>query len=200
MYLWRKLTRKEQEETLERRKMRRLPWHRPPHFDFDGDVTFLITAACYEHKPIIGVSSERLAEFEALVLEACRNAGGHVFAWSILPNHYHLITRTNHIKGLRRELGMVHGRTAFRWNREDDAIGRKVWYNYFDRDMRSNRHFWASINYVHNNPVRHGYVEKWQEWPFSSAHEFIDSYGHDETLRIWREFPILDYGKGWDVY
>ncbi|MFT3744670.1 MAG: transposase [Pyrinomonadaceae bacterium] len=200
MYLWRKLTPSQREQVLEYRKSRCLPWHRPPHFDFEGEVTFLLTAACYEHKHILGKTSQRMAEFEATILEACAKAGSHNYAWCILPNHYHLVTRTANLGDLRSNIGKVHGRTAYRWNREDNALGRKVWHNYFDRDMRSDRHYWATINYVHNNAVRHGYAEKWQDWPFSSAQRFLEAHGHEETLRIWREFPVSDYGDKWDVY
>ncbi len=64
--------------------------------------------------------------------------------------------------------------------------------------MRSERHFWATLNYVHNNPVRHGYVERCQDWPFSSAREFLEQMGRKEAERIWREYPVLNYGEGWD--
>ena len=54
------------------------------------------------------------------------------------------------------------------------------------------------MNYVHHNPVRHGYVKRWQDWPYSSAKHFLDHVGADEAGRIWKEFPLMDYGKGWD--
>ena len=64
--------------------------------------------------------------------------------------------------------------------------------------MRSDRHFWATMNYIHHNPVRHGYVTRWQEWPYSSVHEFLAGMSRDEAERIWHEFPLGDYGAGWD--
>lgn len=160
MYLWRQLTTEQREEALRQRKSRKLPWHSPPHIDFEGPVTFIITAACYEHADIAGRSPDRLAEFEEEILKACSGVDAYVNSWCILPNHYHLLVRTDEIKILRKEIGKVHGRTSFRWNREDSQPGRKVWFNFFDRDMRSQRHFWASMNYIHNNAVHHGYVDR----------------------------------------
>jgi hypothetical protein len=55
------------------------------------------------------------------------------------------------------------------------------------------------VNYIHNKPVHHGYVDCWQDWLWSSAAEFLDRVGRARTLQIWREFPILDYGKKWDL-
>lgn len=200
MYYWRKLTKTQQQRILCDRKFYNLPWHRPPHSDFAGSFTFIITAACFEHRHIIGKSLKRIGDFERILLETCSKVCESIYAWCILPNHYHLLLRTSRIKELRTLLGQLHGRTSRLWNKEDDSLGRKVWYNYFDREMKSDRHYWASLNYVHNNGVHHGYVEHWQDWPYSSAHVYLEEVGRDEAARIWREYPVLDYGQGWDVY
>ena len=65
--------------------------------------------------------------------------------------------------------------------------------------MRNADHFWSTVNYIHHNPVKHGYVDQWLEWPFSSASDFLDSIGREQAMELWRKYPILDYGKGWDV-
>ena len=64
--------------------------------------------------------------------------------------------------------------------------------------MKSERHFWATLNYVHHNPVHHRYVAHWQDWPFSSAADYLESSGRAAAARVWRDFPVLDYGKDWD--
>jgi putative transposase len=66
--------------------------------------------------------------------------------------------------------------------------------------MKSERHFRVTLNYIHHNPVHHGYVKRWQDWPYSSAAEFLRQVGHDKALELWRAYPVLDYGKKWDVY
>jgi putative transposase len=58
--------------------------------------------------------------------------------------------------------------------------------------------FGATLNYIHHNPVHHGLVEKWQDWIWSSAVDFVESVGRERAAQIWKEHPILDYGKGWD--
>lgn len=64
--------------------------------------------------------------------------------------------------------------------------------------MRGDNHFWATMNYIHHNPVKHGYVNTWTDWPFSSAADFIEEVGRDKAIEIWKSHPILNYGKGWD--
>jgi len=200
MYNYRQMTSKERRRIVEDRRNKHVPWHSPPHLEIAGEVSYLVTAACYEHLSIVGLSPERMSECEEGVLDACREIGARIYAWCILPNHYHALVRTEQIKALLKNLGRFHGRSSFNWNGQDKKRGRHCWYNAFDRYMRFDRHFFATLNYVHNNPVHHGYVEKWTDWPWSSAAEFIEQTGRGEAARLWREYPLLDYGKKWDVY
>ncbi len=95
-------------------------------------------------------------------------------------------------------LGKLHGRTSFQWNGEDGQRGLKVWCNAAETVMKSERHFWATVNYIHHNPVKHGLVEKWLDWPFSSAVDFLEKSGRAEAERVWMGYPIKEYGVGWD--
>jgi putative transposase len=198
MYDYRTMTSAARARVVEYRQKQKIPWHSPPHWEFTSGC-FLVSAACYQHEPIIGVSIERMTECEREMLEACERLCIAVHAWCLLPNHYHVLVTTESISELSAELGRFHGRSSYRWNGEEERRGRHVWYRCQDRAIRSERHFWASVNYIHNNPVRHGYVEKWQDWPWSSAMEFLDSMGRDEAMRIWKEYPIRNYGKKWDL-
>jgi isochorismate synthase EntC len=63
VYEWRKMSPELRELTLRLRKKRKFPWHYPPHLDH-GPGAYHFSAACYEHKPVIGASPERLAAFE----------------------------------------------------------------------------------------------------------------------------------------
>jgi len=56
----------------------------------------------------------------------------------------------------------------------------------------------ATMNYIHHNPVHHGYVSDWCDWPYSSAGRFLDEVGRSRAAELWRQYPVLDYGAGWD--
>jgi putative transposase len=199
MYNWRKLTTVQRQEALALRRGRKLPWHSPPHLDIDGVHQYLISSACFEHALIIGATPERMTQCEADVLDICEKLSLAIHAWCVLPNHYHAFITTEQIKELRHQLGLFHGRSSFVWNGEDHQRGHQVWYNCFERPIKSERHFWATLNYVHHNPVHHGYVQRWQDWPWSSARIFLDSVGKTKAEAIWKKYPVLDYGKKWDI-
>ena len=115
-----------------------------------------------------------------------------------MPNHYHALIETTEILAVLADLGRMHGRLSFEWNGEENTRGRQVWCGAAERYMRNDAHFWATMNYIHHNPVHHGYVAHWQDWPFSSASEYLAAIGREEAARLWKEYPVLDYGKGWD--
>ena len=198
MYDWRKMTGQQRKETLAIRKRARTPMHSLPHLD-SGPNQYMVTATCFEHKPHIGFTPERMAEFERDLLELLHNHAEETYCWCVLPYHYHTLVFSMAIKPLLRELGKLHGGTSYKWNGEEVARGRKVWFQAAETVMKSENHFWTTFNYIHNNPVKHGYVEKWQDWPFSSAAMWLDKLGRNRMLEIWEGYPPLDYGDDWDV-
>ncbi len=197
-YRWRQLTPEQRAELLAWRQAREYPWHSPPHRADDGHLRFHITAACFEHRPHIGYSPARLDAFTRDLLALFAAHGGQTWAWCVLPNHYHALVETPDILGLLQALGRLHGRTSYTWNGEENARGRKVFFRVMERAMRSDRHFWATRNYVHHNPVHHGYVQRWPDWPWSSARQFLAETDPKEAKRLWHEYPLDDYGQGWD--
>jgi putative transposase len=157
-----------------------------------------LSAACDEHHSTIGVSPQRMAEFESDLLRTTAERARTIFAWIVLPNHYHLLVDAGDILALLKGHGTLHGRTSFRWNRDDNRRGRQVWHRAAETVMKSARHFSATLNYVLHNAVRHGYVEHWQDWPYSNAVQYLEDVGRDLAEWRWREYPILAYGNDWD--
>jgi putative transposase len=197
MYLWRKLNEKQREELLEFRRFNSRPWHSPQHCESQNG-RYLFTAACYEHHPIIGLNPKRRADFSERLLKTLEGRCEEIHAWCVLPNHYHALALTRQLPELLADIGRLHGRTSFDWNGQDGRRGRKVWFNCAETAMKSDRLFWATLNYVHHNPVRHGYVKLWPDWPFSSGGAFLHRVGREQAAELWKEFPIRDYGKDWD--
>ena len=197
MYNWREMTPEQRDYALRLRKVQRRPWHGPPHRR--GETTlYHLTAANYEHRPVIGASVERMSEFERLLLEVISCKSEHVLAWCVLPNHYHLLVDSVNILGVISDIGRLHGRTSFGWNREEKCRGRKCWHRCVERAMKSGRHKWATLNYVLHNAVHHGYVGSWEDWPYSNVMDYLAAVGGKRAREYWEKYPVLDYGKGWD--
>ena len=196
MYYWRKLSPEQRTQVLNLRQAQHRPWHSPPHNI--GGGRFLLSATCYQHSSVIGATWKRMANFENQLLETLEANISAACAWVVLPNHYHVVACADNIKPVLKALSCLHGRTSFAWNGEEKRRGRKVWASTVDTKLKSERHFRATINYTHHNPVKHGYAEKWTDWPFSSAKSYFETVGREEAIRHWQEYDISSMGDTWD--
>ena len=98
MYSYRNLTTEQQNGVVEYRRQQRRPWHSPPHWNFEGERQFFISGTCFEHAHVIGASHERMTECENDLMEVCGNHASVIYAWCILPNHYHILAKTDRLK------------------------------------------------------------------------------------------------------
>jgi len=191
-YIYRQLTKDEQAELLRARAFRSLPAHEPPHYP-EGEHLYFITGACYGHAHILA-SLDRRREFAAKLHERF----AEIHAWVVMPNHYHMVL-TCDLERFGHAIAGLHNGTSTQWNREDGAIGRRVWYRFMDRKIRSVRHYFASTNYIHANPMKHGYVTHLADWATSSFSEWLGRLGRDEMARLWKSYPVHNLGKDWDL-
>jgi putative transposase len=196
VYDWRKMTEEERAEAMRKRHLFSKGWHRPT--DSPRGKWFHISAACFEHRPYIGICPERMTGFTDGLLNALDVASLEVSAWAVLPNHYHVLARVQDEAYLRKKLGRLHGRSSHDWNIQEGCTGRKCFHSLLAKPVASLAHRWATLNYIHHNPVKHGWVDRWQDWPYSSAHVYLQEMGREAVKRMWLEFPVLDMGKDWD--
>ena len=197
MYEYRRLTPEQREQLVQERLANGNPPHQPPH-PMRSEGIYLLTATCYEHRDHIR-TPERRQDVVDLLFEWFIRHGMEVIAWVVLLNHYHVLVHVAEFDALGAVFRRVHGRTSHAWNGADDTRGRKVWYRYSDRAMRSERHYYTTLNYVHYNPVKHGLVTSPYDWPWSSVHWYLEHNGREWLRDLWRRYPIRDYGKSWDV-
>ena len=97
-----------------------------------------------------------------------------LLAWVVMPNHVHTLVETREGFPLRR---IVHSWKSYTAKAANGLLERSgpFWYPaYFDRHIRDERHYLASIAYIHNNPVKAGLVADAVDWWFSSARGWVD--------------------------
>ncbi|MFT3686149.1 MAG: hypothetical protein QM783_14715 [Phycisphaerales bacterium] len=148
-----------------------------------------VTASCFHRMNLF--ASPRIRDVFAHSLAAARQKHGfELFAWVLMPNHFHLLVRPCRasrsdallllapmlrtlkqgvsqavIPGMKRRdaAALVHMTGA-------DGIAR-FWQpgGGFDRNVRSLTEFTREVWYIHNNPVRRGLVEQADDWKWSSV-------------------------------
>jgi putative transposase len=197
MYDYRRMTPDQREAIVAHRQARGFPLHKPPHLRL-GEGWYFITAATLEHRTHFAAPLE-LTALERRLLEAFQAVKLPCAGWVVLPNHYHALVEAPELSIVGKALGPVHGRSSRYANQRDQTPGRRVWYKFTDRKVRSERHFWACLHYSLYNPVKHEYVEQMAEWPWSSYAELVARHGTEWVEDLAREYPLGDFGKGWDV-
>jgi putative transposase len=171
--------------------------HHPPHIHLDN-TWYMTTAVTFHHQALL--ASEEAKQYLRDTLQtSVQTYGISLRAWVILDNHYHLLLRTKRGQDLPRFFGQLHGSTARRINLHDATPGRQVWQNYWDTCLRTEADLWTRFNYIHINPVKHGYVQQPEDWPFSSYRYFLRAKGEHWLSDCWARYPVADFLEG-DVF
>lgn len=198
-YEYNKLSQKERDELVKTRRQRGYPLHGPPH-PFRMAGYYLITAANYNHIEIM-LSPQRRDCLEKRLMEALSDVNAELCGWVILANHYHFLAGVKSLEQISSTLKRLHNGTSFEWNREDGLTGsRRVWYRFSDRYIRNDQQYYQSLNYIHYNPCKHGYVQDPYEWKWSSLDWYYGTQGREWLCDRWKEYPIKGFGEGWDEY
>jgi putative transposase len=191
MYSWDHLTRSQRLDLLRSRMLAGRPAHDLPRFS-TGAGCYSLTAANYQHRPIIGRTAARLSELQTAFDRVFTEAQCCVYGWCVLPNHYHLLVDVPDIVRIRYVLGQMHGSLSRAWNQAEQQVGRRVWFRVLDRRIRSTRQLLSTLNYIHNNPVHHGYVSQMEDWQWSSIHRHLATVGRAQADAEWLAYPATD--------
>jgi putative transposase len=148
--------------------------HNPPHL-FVANAFYMLTGSIYQSENLIQ-SAKRKEEWRDTFYASAKIYKWQVSAWVVLNNHYHAIVKSpNNPTTLSKFAGSYHKFTARKWNDEDGRNSRKVWWNYWDTCIRSERDYINRLKYVFWNPVKHGLVERPEDYPFSNYKEFMEN-------------------------
>jgi putative transposase len=143
--------------------------------------------------------AERLAVLQRGLLKVAADYGWRLEAWAVFSNHYHFVGHSpEKAESLSEMLAVLHHKTANWVNRLDGANGRKVWFNFWERRLTTQRAYLARLKYVHHNAVRHGLVPVANQYPWCSAGWFERESSPAMVKSIYRfKTDLLD---GADVY
>ena len=146
----------------------------PPHW-FVSNAIYIVTGATLYKKTLLDSDSKRFNFCETLV-ERTGILGWSLEAWAVMPSHYHFIGRNpENALSLKALIQGVHSINAKFINRIDETPGRRVWYNYWDTCIMTEESYYARLNYVIHNPVKHGLAQNPEDYPFSSYRHFLEN-------------------------
>ena len=154
--------------------------HAPTHLFIPG-ATYYITGGTLRRKRILGTRLKKTVVV-ALLHRWCEDIHWSLGPWVVLDNHYHFLARASERthEDVAELIRKLHQDCSFHINGIDGVHERKVFYNYWDKCISYERSYHARVNYIHHNPVKHGYVEIAEDYIFGSYHY--------ESRLEWREY------------
>jgi putative transposase len=134
--------------------------------------TYMVTAATH-HKEILFKEENDLDYLQNLLLDLAQRYTWNLEAWAIFANHYHFIAHSSdNPSSLRKLITHLHAASANHLNKKHNTPGRKVWYQFWDTRITFQKSYLARLNYVLQNPVKHGLAKQAIDYPWSSVNWF----------------------------
>ena len=142
--------------------------HTPPHLHKDS-AKYFITASTYKKIKILDDNSKQ--KLLSSLKIACRNYDWTLEDWVIMDNHYHIMVNSPK-KGadISKFVSEYHKFTAMFIKKKypQHQVLPKIFDNYWDTCISYERSYYARLNYIYFNPVKHGYVKKAQDYQWGS--------------------------------
>ena len=132
--------------------------HAPPHRLLEKG-TYMVTGATND-KVLYFNTPERLQFLHDALLKLAKQYSWELQAWAVFANHYHFIAQSpENPKSLSAFISNLHVATAKYINAQDNTPARNVWWQFWDSNLTYQYSYLSRLNYVNQNPVRHGFVD-----------------------------------------
>lgn len=165
--------------------------HNPTHI-YSDNTYYFVTGTTLHHEPLFALNSHK-QHIQEQLLELVVAYNLEMKAWVILNNHYHTLFHLVDGEKLSSFVRSLHTRTAITFNQWNKQSSRQVWWNYWDWCIRDERDYWQYFNYIHYNPIKHGYVQQLRDWPYSSLFFYLETKGREWLDDCWRSYPIREF-------
>ena len=147
--------------------------------------TYFFTVVTYRRREILTMPESRAALRN--VIEQVRSEYPfNIDAWVLLPNHLHCIWRLpTGDNDFSKRWGLI--KTGFtkktkhlfqrdEWMNKSKKRHREatIWQRRFwEHQIRDETDYQTHMDYIHFNPVKHGLVDRVNEWPYSTFHRYV---------------------------
>lgn len=146
-----------------------------------------ITVVTYNRQPILINNID-------LLRDCFKKALGvfdfEIFASVILPDHFHIIIKPKNINEFSKIIGSIKKRFSYplseefvikdisksRSKRSEKGVWQRRFYEHIIRDEED---LCKCLDYIHYNPVKHGYTKNVKDWQYSSFHKFVKAKNYE---------------------
>jgi len=169
--------------------------HAPAHLFID-DTYYFITGAIYQKRHLLQTDFAKEMVIKYLH-HYPKIAGWQMKEWVVLDNHYHFLCKVPVAKKIPTVINSIHRSSGYFINKQFEIKAKPFWYQYWDRCIRDERHYYETMAYILYNPIKHGYVQNLRDYRYSSFHDRIAA-GENELREVFfknRPKNILYYDE-----
>ena len=168
--------------------------------------TYFFTVKTLNRRPILIETPYRTALRQAII-DVRSKLPFESIAWVLLPDHLHTIWRlpeTDVNFSLRwslikqyvtrecTERTQTRPTIRSRLKRGEGAIWQRRFWEHVIRDDTDFRHH---IDYIHYNPVKHGYVKRPSDWKYSTFHRYVRDGAYPKDWASADVVGMSNYGE-----
>ena len=122
-------------------------------------------------------------ELRAAVRKTLQLQPFHIDAWVVLPDHLHCIWTlsvgdddySNRWRLIKKTFSKSIPKTEYRSVVRVKRNERGIWQRRFwEHTITNDADYTAHMDYIHYNPVKHGWVRVVNEWPYSTFHSMVE--------------------------
>jgi len=107
--------------------------------------------------------------------------------WQMPPDDHDYSLRWRLIKShLSRSIPNTEPISSSRLRKQERGIWQR---RYWEHCIRDERDYYSHLDYIHYNPVKHGWVQAVKDWPYSSFHPWVKRGAYPEN---WAASPEID--------
>ena len=152
------------------------------------------------YRQTVFAEADDYAQYLDLLAQHAPQCNLEIWAYCLMPNHVHLVGVPQQQDSLSRTFHTVHMQYARYFNNKKNAVGH-LWQGRFFSCALDERHLYAAVRYVEQNPVRSGLVSSPEDYPWSSAKGHIAGNKDPvlsgrcflmETVRDWRQYLMTE--------
>lgn len=161
---------------------------RPPRTDI-ANITYHVINRSNWRTSIFNSAGDYQA-FERVLIEAKERVPIQIFAYSVMPNHWHMVLQPKNDGDLSRFIGWLTMTHTQRWHVDNDNVGSGHLYQgrYKSFPVQSDQYFLAVCRYVERNPLRARLVTRAQDWRWGSL--WRREFGDEAQKKLLDEWLI----------
>jgi putative transposase len=138
------------------------------------------------------------------------------FAYCLMPNHFHFLVRIKEERSIidaafqkfgtfgklsiekfiTKQFSNLFSSYTQSYNKVYDRKGSLFVPNYKNKIVKDTNHLFNAMNYIHMNPVFHNFVEKAEDWKFSSYNAYFSS----KNTKLSRDLVLSDLNCSIDSF